>query len=332
MTQAIPPGWYPDPGHTSDGPSGVRWWDGGAWTQHTLPAGAPVPPGPPAADASAQAIAAHPTLAGGDLSAPGQPAFPAHPGHPAYPVYGVQPPPRKRRGALVAAIVAAVVVVAGAAVGGVLLLDRGEDRAGPQPRETRAQDGAPGEEETPGSPEKITEGPVPDPANGISLPLPDGWTGSAHEAGAQVGADRTYPCPGTPSKDCTPGGAYSLPAEGLGLRGTAEAVARADIAANMEDSYGGDTYGSITSHKELEAGPVTVAGQKGHRVRWSAVTEEGADGVVESLAFPSPADPERMVLVRFGIDAGQDLSVIEEITEGIEKSELGSAPGSGEEV
>jgi hypothetical protein len=312
----------------------VRWWDGGAWTQHTLPAGAPVPPGPPAADASPQAIAAHPTLVGGDLAAPGSPAFPAYP---AYPAYGAQPPPRRRRGALVAVVVAGVLVVAGGAVGGVLLLDRGDDeRAGAsslEPREARPDDGAPGEEEAPhGSPKEITEGPVPDAANGISLPLPEGWTGSAHESGAQIGVDKTYPCPGAPSKDCTPGGAFSLPAEGLGLRGTAEAVARADIASNMEDSYGGDTYGSITSHKELDAGPVTVAGQKGYRVRWSAVTEEGADGIVESLAFPSPADPERMVVVRFGIDAGQDLSVIDEITEGIEESELGAAPGSGEEV
>ncbi|MDH6223374.1 DUF2510 domain-containing protein [Streptomyces sp. MJP52] len=329
MTQAIPPGWYPDPGHTSDGPIGVRWWDGGAWTQHTVPAGAPVPPGPPVAGSSPQAFAAQPTLVGA------VPVAAAYPGHPGYPAYGA-PPPERRRGALAAGIVAAVVLVAGGTAGGLLALGNADEdpatasssggRGGPE------DDGAPGEEGAPESPEEITEGPVADPANGISLPLPDGWTGSAHDAGAQIGFDETYPCPGNPAEDCTPGGAYSLSAEGLGLHGPAEAVARTDIAANMEDSYGGDTYGSITSHKELDAGPVTVAGQKGYRVRWTAVTEEGPDGIVESLAFPSPADPERMVVVRFGVDKGEDLSVIEEITEGIEKSELGAAPGSGKEV
>ncbi|MET8578847.1 DUF2510 domain-containing protein [Streptomyces sp. NPDC005012] len=330
MTQAIPPGWYPDPGHTSDGPRGVRWWDGGAWTQHTLPAGVPVPPGPPAAGASAQAVAALPTPAGPDFTVP---AYPAYQG---YPVHGVPPAPRRRRGALVAGIVAAVVVVAGGTAGAVLVMnqsdgDRSSASASQEPGGP-GDDGAPGEEGAPGSSEEITDGPVPDPANGISLPLPDGWTGSSHDAGAQIGFDETYPCPGAPDKDCTPGGAYSLGAEGLGLDGSAQEVALADIASNMEDSYGGDTYGSITSHKELDAGPVTVAGQKGYRVRWSAVTEKGADGIVESVAFPSPADPGRMVVVRFGIDAGEDLSVIDEVVDGIEESELGAAPGTGKEV
>ncbi|MGP4092650.1 TIR domain-containing protein, partial [Streptomyces sp. KR55] len=35
-----PTGWYPEPGGTSDGPAGERWWDGGAWTQYTRTAGA----------------------------------------------------------------------------------------------------------------------------------------------------------------------------------------------------------------------------------------------------------------------------------------------------
>ncbi|MGI5378529.1 DUF2510 domain-containing protein [Streptomyces sp. CA-251387] len=29
-----PPGWYPDPGQTSEGPLLERWWDGTAWTEH----------------------------------------------------------------------------------------------------------------------------------------------------------------------------------------------------------------------------------------------------------------------------------------------------------
>ncbi|MGI5467793.1 DUF2510 domain-containing protein [Streptomyces sp. CA-132043] len=30
-----PPGWYPDPGHTGNGPAPERWWDGSAWTEQT---------------------------------------------------------------------------------------------------------------------------------------------------------------------------------------------------------------------------------------------------------------------------------------------------------
>ncbi|MEV0041329.1 DUF2510 domain-containing protein, partial [Streptomyces sp. NPDC050804] len=32
MTYTTPPGWYPDPGHSGDGPQRERWWDGSAWT------------------------------------------------------------------------------------------------------------------------------------------------------------------------------------------------------------------------------------------------------------------------------------------------------------
>ncbi|MEV5517322.1 DUF2510 domain-containing protein, partial [Streptomyces flaveolus] len=39
MTQVTPPGWYPDPGQTSDGPATERWWDGKAWTDQVRPAG-----------------------------------------------------------------------------------------------------------------------------------------------------------------------------------------------------------------------------------------------------------------------------------------------------
>ncbi|MGQ4427487.1 DUF2510 domain-containing protein, partial [Streptomyces violaceoruber] len=37
MTQATPPGWYPDPGQKNDGPATERWWDGTAWTDRVRP-------------------------------------------------------------------------------------------------------------------------------------------------------------------------------------------------------------------------------------------------------------------------------------------------------
>ncbi|GAA4941218.1 hypothetical protein GCM10023238_03770 [Streptomyces heliomycini] len=74
---------------------------------------------------------------------------------------------------------------------------------------------------------------------------------------------------------------------------------------------------------------MTVAGQKGYLVRWKAVTGKGSDGYVQSLAFPSPAQPQRIVVVRFGVDTDQEQSVLDEITEGIEVS---SGGGSGQDV
>ncbi|PNG19828.1 DUF2510 domain-containing protein, partial [Streptomyces cahuitamycinicus] len=51
MTQETPPGWYPDPGQTSDGPATERWWDGKTWTDRVRPVQPPATWGPPAGPA-----------------------------------------------------------------------------------------------------------------------------------------------------------------------------------------------------------------------------------------------------------------------------------------
>ncbi|MZG18777.1 hypothetical protein GTY44_35740, partial [Streptomyces sp. SID5914] len=188
---------------------------------------------------------------------------------------------------------------------------------------------SPGESEPP----TVDSGSVTDAFSGISLPIPDGWSGQELQVGAQVTSDDAYKCPGDTSKSCTKGGAYSAPAMLLKTKGdTAEEVAKADIEANAEESYGGESYGGITSHDELASKAVTVAGQKGYLVRWKAVTAKGSDGYVESLAFPSPADSSRIVVVRFGVDTDQEQSVIDEITRGIEVDTSAGGGGSGQDV
>ncbi|MFE0514711.1 DUF2510 domain-containing protein [Streptomyces sp. NPDC058964] len=325
MTQVTPPGWYPDPGQTNDGPPTERWWDGRAWTDQTRPAGPAAAWGPPA-----------------------QPQDPGpYPAYSAYPAYPAQPQTGTRRGlhtGIAVAVAAAVLACIGVGVYALTRNDSGGgDRAGSQQGPNgqggpEGQNGGPGggsggsggpggRSPSPGrsgAPKVQGGGAVPDAVNGISLPVPKGWTGQALTAGAQVTSEDSYKCPGDTSKDCTAGGAYSAPALVLGTEGsTAEEVAKADIAANAKESYGGATYGSITSHEVLASKAVTVAGQKGYLVRWKAVTSKGADGYVESLAFPSPADPKRITVVRFGVDAGQKLSVIDDITKGIKVSSGG---------
>ncbi|GAA2730362.1 DUF2510 domain-containing protein [Streptomyces nogalater] len=330
MTQATPPGWYPDPGQTNDAPPTERWWDGGAWTDRTRPAGTAAPWGPPAP---------------GTVQ-PGDPAAEGYGGYPGYPAYPAQPPARSRRGlrtGIAVAVTAAVLASIGVGVYALTDDGGGGDRAGSRQTPYGGDDGR-GPQGDPGGsggsgggapspgpsgpPEVRGGGSVPDPVNGISLPVPKGWTGQTMGAGAQVTSEDSYKCPGEPAQTCTAGGAYSAPAMVLRTKGdTAEEVAKADIAANAEESYGGTTYGGITSHEELASEAVTVAGQKGYLVRWKAVTRKGADGYVESVAFPSPGAPDRIVVIRFGLDVGQKLSVVDEILKGVEVSSAGTGTG-----
>ncbi|MFF9124082.1 DUF2510 domain-containing protein [Streptomyces sp. NPDC014889] len=335
MTQVTPPGWYPDPGQTSDGPATERWWDGRAWTDQTRPVGSAAVWGPPA-----QQAAQHP--------------YPGYPGHPGYP--GRPPAPARRGLRIGIAVGVAAAVLASIGVGVYALAHDGggkdgragsrqgrDGRGGGEERDPFGGPGGPGgsgdsggsggsggSDGGPSGAPKIKSGSVTDAASGISLPIPDGWYGQELGVGAQVTSDNSYKCPGDTSKSCTKGGAYSAPALVLGVRGnTPEEVAKADIAANAEDSYGGEAYGGITSHEVLASKAVTVAGQKGYLVRWKAVTSKGADGNVESLAFASPGASRQLIVVRFGVDVGEPQSVIDDITRGIEAA---SGGGSGQSV
>ncbi|MFD7818920.1 DUF2510 domain-containing protein [Streptomyces sp. NPDC059785] len=333
MTQATPPGWYPDPGQTSDGPPAERWWDGNAWTEQTRPVGSAALWGPPA----------HPPAAG------------AYPGAPAGPA---------RRGLRTGIAVAAAIAVLAGIGGGVYALTKDDGGSGTSansqgPGGQNGQGGPGGQGGGQGGPEgggpggapgdsggsggqtpqpgesgqpQTEDGYATDAINGIAIPVPDGWSGASITVGAQVTSDDSYKCPGDTSKDCTKGGAYSAPAVALELEATtAKAAAKEDISKNAEESYGGTTYGKITSHEELASKAVTVAGQKGYMVRWKVVTSKGDDGYVESLAFPSPASSGQLVVVRFGVDVSTRTTVIDQITKGIKESSA-SGGGSGQDV
>ena len=335
MTQVTPPGWYPDPGQTGDAPASERWWDGNTWTDQIRPGG------PAAWEAPAYEPSAgpYPDSAGPypDSAGPYPDSAGPYPGSPPGSARG-----RLRMGM---AIAAAVAVLAGIG-GGVYALtagdgsgggDQNDARPAPAPSGPQGQDGGnrggpdSGESGAPGQPRspRTEDGYATDAISGISIPVPDGWTGESRQVGAWV-LTGTYKCPGDTSKKCMRGGVNSAPAAAWEIKATtAEAAAKEDISKNAEESYGGTTYGKITSHDELASEAVTVAGQKGYMVRWKAVTSKGDDGYVESLAFPSPAHPELLVVIRFGIDVNEKapkVSVIDDITRGIKKS-AGGGPG-----
>ncbi|MFD4762792.1 DUF2510 domain-containing protein [Streptomyces sp. NPDC058439] len=298
MTQTSPPGWHPDPGYTGIGPVHERWWDGNRWTDHLR----------------------------------------------------VPPAAARRRGLRIGIGVTAGVVVLAAVGGGLFLLS--DDSSGsvkdPAAAPSPAPSGAPGrgpgapggggreggggsgapEQRLPGT----EDGYATDLTSGISLPVPDGWTGNSGIAGAWVSTGE-YACPGATSEQCVRGGVSSTPAKALKLdTTTAKATATKDISANATESYGEKIYGGITSHQELKSGPVTVAGEQGYLVRWKVVTKNGDDGYVQSLAFPSPRSKDMLVVVRSGFDINSkapELSVMDEITKGIKAaSGTGSGPGT----
>lgn len=318
VTTTTPPGWYPEPGHTGNGPAMERWWDGTAWTEYTRTAPVPMAeqPGYP-----------HPS---GDIGFPGA---------------------KRRTGPVIIAIVAALVIIGGV-IAGILVLgknsnsnDDSDKKPGPavtlpgngqQPPGTQAPDD-PTDPDSPGTGggqgQKSTGTTSLDSNDGISLPIPSGWqgtdSGSASAASIVTG---TYQCPGDPTQSCVRGGVFSQPADSLKLTATtAEAAAKEDIAGNAKDSYGSAIYGTTTSHQQVASESVTVAGQKGYLVRWKVVTQSGTDGYVESLAFPSPSQSGRLVMVRFGFDIGSKapgVGVMDQITQGI-KADSRSGSGSG---
>jgi len=297
VTHTSPPGWHPDPGHTGIGPLHERWWDGTRWTDHLR-----VPPA---------------TI-------------------------------RRRRQRIGIGVIAGVVALA-AVGGGISLLSdhsggprrhsapftapdggaHGNPRGGHDGDDGENGDGdrAPGRQRP-----QAEDGYATDLLSGISLPVPDGWTGQSGMSGAGVTTGE-YPCPGDPSESCVRGGVFSAPAQALKLKTkTAKDTATRDISANVSESYGEKIYGGITSHRELKSGPVTVAGRQGYLVRWKVETKNGTAGYVQSLAFPSPRSEDVMVVVRSGFDISPKapaLSVMDDITSGIKAATTtGSGPGT----
>ncbi|NJQ01428.1 DUF2510 domain-containing protein [Streptomyces zingiberis] len=315
-----PPGWYPDPGQPGDGPASERWWDGSGWTDHTREA-----------------------EAGGTFPPSG--GFGPPPGPPAYGFRAEQARPGGSRSTRIAVLVAAAVVLVAAIAGGIVLLGSGDGGGTAAPAPTRpvppslpgeggsgGQDGGP-YGEPPGEPPG-TGGRALDALNGISLPVPEGWEGRSGSEGAGL-TTGPYPCPGDEELNCVRGGVSSLAAEGYEAE-TAKGVAEEDIPLNAEASYGksprtgDDAYGGIASHEEVRSEPVTVAGAEGYLVRWKLETEQGDGGYVQSVAFPSPQDPDRFALIRFGFDAGDkapDPAEMDAIVAGVEA--VAGAGGSG---
>jgi hypothetical protein len=301
-----------------------RWWDGTAWTEYTRTA--PVP-----ADAPQ--------------------AFPGYVGYQGYPQPPV-PERGRRTGTVVLALVGSLVLIGGI-VAGVLVLgsDDGDGKPdaaptappshhgkipGPAPTDGDSGGGSGGGSDGGGSGgsggDKGGDGKTAvDSYDAVSLPVLDGWKGESMDTGASV-TTGDYTCPGSGGDGCTLAGVFTMPAIGVGIATSdPEEAAKLDISKNAAASYGPDTYGATTSHQQVKAGKVTVAGQQGYLVRWKVDTKSGTKGYVESLAFTSPTT-HQLVLVRFGFDITAEapgVDVMDQITAGIKLDTSHRSGGTG---
>ncbi|MCT2588688.1 DUF2510 domain-containing protein [Streptomyces sp. N2-109] len=297
-----PPGWFPDPGHTGNGPALERWWDGSAWTEQTR--------------------------------APGYPQMPM-----ATPP-GV-PPGQRPKGPLIAGICASVAVVVALIIGSVLVLadDSGDDSKDDKAKDKPSPTGPdkPGESGEPDDPDDVPEEPAPsgEPgsiAEGVKLPLLGGWQRTEGTGGAAVTIG-PYKCPGDKEQGCVRGGAAVMNASAG--EEDAETLAKADIEPNAQQSYGAEVYGGIESHKELLSEKVSVAGEDGYRVRWQLENKLGPDAYIESVVFPHPDGSGRMLVIRSGFDIHDEappLSAMDKLVKGVTEGTVADDDGSSEQV
>ncbi|MFE1291005.1 DUF2510 domain-containing protein [Streptomyces sp. NPDC058751] len=285
MSMTPPPGWYRDPSY----PLVERWWDGTAWTDHRR-----------------------------------------QPETPQQPLTRTPPPGGPGRAGAAVLVAAAVVLVAAIATGTVLLRqddDGGDDAAARTTPAATTPDRTESPSPSPSSPSPSAGDPsvVVDELDGITFPVLDGWTKPQYVADHDtvLTTPRTYDCPGDPGL-CRHGRVEARTATATDET-SPKALAEGDIEDAADSAYGHDLLGDrpfrgITSHRLVKSGSVAVAGRAGYLVRWKVRTGVGPGGYVESLAFPSSAGSQSLVIVRFAFDAGPDgppLSDMDRITEGI---------------
>ncbi|MET7861155.1 DUF2510 domain-containing protein [Streptomyces sp. NPDC005318] len=285
MSNATPPGWYPD----TSAPGTDRWWDGSAWTAHTR----------------------------ANTPAPQQPVLPP------YASGGSGGGGGARTVAIVlAALVVVGAAVTGAVLlgrgdSGTEPKASGPTGSAPLPSAAATTGG-----EAPAPDPKLLVDqlngitlPIPD---GWEKPE------STVEKALTMRTIDSYTCPGASSAFCYHGTVTTRTANETDTT-SPEVLAERDIADAADSAYeenivGVRIHGGITSHEQLRSASVSVAGRTGYEVRWRVHTAKGPGGYVQSLAFPSTVGSESPVVVRYAFDAAPDgppLALMDTLTRAI---------------
>ena len=182
---------------------------------------------------------------------------------------------------------------------------------------------------------------VSDPIDGLTIPVPSGWTGTSGSASGDGSwpalSTGPYTCPsalasenssgssGSSTASCTRGGVSFTTTQGSTSSATAQSVATSTIASVAKDNYG-----TLSSHSVVSQGAVTIAGRTGYQITWSVVPNyAGVGGTVEDIVLPVPSETGYFTLIDIGVDQSSQApslsSVNSQIIQGITDSSAAGA-------
>ena len=147
---------------------------------------------------------------------------------------------------------------------------------------------------------------VADPIDGLVIPVPSGWTGTAGSASGQgvwpALSTGVYTCPSALAQANGASGATQCSRAGVNFTTTSGSAAQAVVTADIAQ-LAKSNYGNLTSHNVVNQGAVTVAGRAGYQITWSVVPNySGPNGTVEVIAVPVPSHSGVFTLIDIGVD------------------------------
>ncbi|MFC1407804.1 DUF2510 domain-containing protein [Streptacidiphilus sp. N1-12] len=319
MSTTTPAGWYPDPKPIDPAHPGQRWWNGSEWTVSTKPDEVltigPVPTKrarPRRATVLAGTVAALLGLGVGSLT-----TYLIMDGRHSTTTSSPSPSQRFNQGG--APFGEGGSGGSGGGSGGTGGGSGGTGGSGGAPGGSGGSSGGSGGL---GGASSTT---AYDVVDGLSLPIPSGWTGGTTDDGHAGLAIGQYTCAQSSSSTCTLGGANTETLK-ASVGDGAEAAAKADIAGAVKEAYG-----DITGHQQLESQAVTVAGRSGYLIRWKIDAKVGNSGTVETVVFPT-SDNKSLVALHMGFDTAAkapDVSLMDTIVSGIKDADTANLSGGG---
>lgn len=301
----FPAGWYPTGENGPDGQPAERWWDGAQWSGAVRPLGGGASkPGRSSRTRSLIAAGVIVVLAGGGL---GTYFALQNSGSTSTASVGSQSSP-----------------TTGSGNGGL-----GNGNGG-----TGGGGGLGGPSASPAP--TVTGGSgqtVSDPIDGLTIPVPSGWTATSGSTSGQGSwpslGTGPYTCPSglaqsngaSSTAQCTRGGVSFTTTSGSG----AQSVATSDIAALAKSDYG-----NLTSHSVVSQGAVTVAGRAGYQITWSVVPSySGPSGTVEAIAVPVPGNSGYFTLIDVGLDQSSQAPSLSSVNSQVISNITAASNGAG---